>query len=85
MARLAAAFAVTDLAPFRWLVARRALMIFRAALALAGTGRWFGGVARAAADPLLQIGQFGRQGGEFAAEFIVLLPGEPESRVAERG
>lgn len=37
------------------------------------TGGRIGGVAQAAFDPLPQAGQFWRQGGELAAELIVLL------------
>lgn len=33
-----------------------------------------GGIAQTAAEPLLQVGQFGSHVGELAAEFIVLLP-----------
>jgi hypothetical protein len=33
----------------------------------------FGGVARAAADPLAQAGQFSGQGGELAAELLNLM------------
>ena len=62
MTRLTAALAATALAPCRRLKPGP----------IAG-GR-FGGVARAAADPLPQAGQFGSQGGELAAELIVLLP-----------
>ena len=36
-------------------------------------GGRFGGVARAAANPLEQAGQFGSQGGELAAELLDLL------------
>ena len=61
MTRLAAAFAATALATLRGLKAR------------AITGGWFGGVARAAANPLPQAGQLGSQGGELAAELLDLL------------
>ena len=59
---LTAAFAATALTPLRWLKPR------------AVAGGWFGEVARAAADPLPQAGQLAGQGGELAAELIVLLP-----------
>ena len=61
MARLAAPLAVTALAPLRRLKPR------------AIAGGWFGGVARAAADPLTQLGQFGRKGGELDAQLLDLL------------
>jgi len=61
MSRLAAALAATALAPLRRLKPR------------AVTGGRLGRVARAAADPLPQAGQFAGQGGELAAELIVLL------------
>ena len=59
--RLTAALTATALAPLRWLKPR------------AVTGGRLGGVARAAADPLPQAGQFGRQGGELRTELLVLL------------
>jgi hypothetical protein len=62
MARLAASLAATGLAPF-WRLETRAI-----------AGGRFGGVARAAADPLPQVRQLGGQGGELVAEFVVLLP-----------
>jgi len=62
MARLTAALASTALASLRRLEPR------------AVTGGRFGGVAGAAADPLPQLGQLARQGGELAAELVVLLP-----------
>ena len=61
MARLTAALAATALAPCRRLKARPV------------TGGRFGGVARAAADLLPQVGQFGSLGGELAAELLDLL------------
>jgi hypothetical protein len=61
MARLAAALAATSLAPFRRLKPGT----------IAG-GR-LGGVARAAADPLSQLGQLTGQGSELATEPTVLL------------
>ena len=42
--------------------------------ALAVAGGWFGRVTRIAANALPQAGQLGSQGGELAAELIVLLP-----------
>jgi len=62
MARLATALASTALASLRRLEPS------------AVTGGRFGGVAGAAADPLAQLGQLARQGGELAAELVVLLP-----------
>jgi hypothetical protein len=61
MTRVTAALAATALTPCRRLKPR------------AVAGGWFGGVARAAADPLPQAGQFSCQGGELAAELSVLL------------
>jgi hypothetical protein len=61
MVRLTAALAATVLAPLRRLKPR------------AVTGGRLGRVARAAADPLPQAGQFGRQGGELRTELLVLL------------
>ena len=61
MARLTAALAATALAPLRRLKPR------------AVTGGRLGGFARAAADPLSQAGQFGRQGSELAAELVDVL------------
>ncbi len=62
MARLTAALAATALAPL-WRLKPKPV-----------TGGWFGGVARAPVDPLPQLGQLARQGGELNAELIVLLP-----------
>ena len=61
MARLAAAFAATALAPLRRLEPR------------AVTGGRLAGMTRAAADALAQLGQLARQGGELAAELLDLL------------
>ena len=61
MARLSATLAATTFASLGWLKPR------------AITGRWFGGVTGAAADPLPQAGQFGGQGGELYSELLVLL------------
>ena len=61
MGWLTAALAATALAPLRWLKP------------MAVTKGRIGGVARAAADPLPHTGQFAGQGGELAAELIVLL------------
>jgi hypothetical protein len=61
MARLATALAATAFAAL-WGLKTRAI-----------SGGWFGGVARAAADPLPQAGQFAGQGGELAAELLDLL------------
>ena len=61
MARLAAPLAVTAFATLGWLKSR----------AIAG-GR-FGGIARAAADPLPQAGQFGSQSGELGTQLLDLL------------
>lgn len=61
MARLTAALAAAALATLRRLKPR------------AITGGWFGGIARAAADTHPQLGQLCCQGGELAAEIIVLL------------
>jgi len=71
VAWLAATLAATALAPLQRLETRP----------IAG-GR-FGGVARAATDPLPQAGQLGRQGGEFAAEFRRSPASEPESPFAQ--
>lgn len=60
MARLAAALPATALATFRWLQARPV------------TGGRFRGVARAAADPLPQLGQLTGQGGELTAQQFLL-------------
>jgi hypothetical protein len=64
-ARLATRLAATALAPLRRLKAG----------AVAG-GR-LGGIAGAAADPLLQLSQFRRQGGEVEPQLIVLQPMSP--------
>jgi hypothetical protein len=60
IARLATAHAATALAPLRRLEP------------VAG-GR-LGGVTGAAADPLPQAGQLGRQGGELVSQLLVFLP-----------
>ncbi len=60
VARLATTLAATAFAPLRW---------FKAG-AVAG-GR-LGGIAGAAADPLLELGQFRRQGGELEPQLFVL-------------
>ena len=61
VALLAAALAATALAPLRRLKPRPI------------AGGLFGGVTRAAADPLPQACQFGSQGGELVTEFVDLL------------
>ena len=61
MVRLPATFAATALTPCR-----------RHKPGPTAVGR-LGGVARAAADPLPQLGQFDSQGGELAAELLNLL------------
>jgi hypothetical protein len=61
MALLATALATTAFAPHRWLKPRTI------------AGGWFGGIARAAIDPLLQARQLCCYGGEQGAEICILL------------
>jgi hypothetical protein len=61
MARLATAFAATAIASLRRLEPGPI------------AGERLGGVARAAVDPLPQLGQIARQGGELAAALLDLL------------
>jgi hypothetical protein len=61
MAWLTASLAAIAFAPLGWFKTR------------AVTGGRLGGVAGAAADPLPQVGQLGRQGGESAAQLLDLL------------
>ena len=61
MTLLTAPLAATALTPLGWLEPRPI------------TGGRFGGVARAAADPLAQAGQFGGQGSELNTELLNLL------------
>lgn len=62
MTLLTAPLAATTLTPLGWLEPRPI------------TGGRFGGVARAATDPLAQARQLGRQGGELVAELVVFPP-----------
>jgi hypothetical protein len=61
VARLATTLAATALAPLRRLKPRPI------------TGGRHGGIAGAAADPLLELSQFAGQGGELATQVFVLL------------
>ena len=71
MAWLAAALAATAFAALRRLESR------------AIAGGWFGGVAGAAADPLAQLSQFRRQGGELGHADLRSLDGRTASPAAE--
>jgi hypothetical protein len=79
VARLATTLAATAFAPLRRLVVRRAAALRWPGPSLEGgycfAEAWrLGGIAGAAADPLLQLSQFRRQGGELKPQLIVLLP-----------